>query len=247
MPRQEPLNDRIVEALEHRRRKCEVLKQQKQFTYKAAIDKIKAMRTNITRPSHVLDLKDVPSTMKEEMVNIINGTAPVEVAPPTPGQLRNAEQRGSNPEFHNPPSKGSGGWCIMLALHDAHCSGKATLTKHQIIRWAGDHLHISLEDGAAGYSKWSNVKNMQKKRWVHRTAYSSLSLRKRAASLQQSSGSSTLAQAVVQAQQQQEVQPASSSSSTGAVPQDLEAQAQQAQQQRRMQPPQAALMRFLIS
>jgi hypothetical protein len=30
MPRQEPLNDRIVEALENRRRKCEELKMDKQ-------------------------------------------------------------------------------------------------------------------------------------------------------------------------------------------------------------------------
>jgi hypothetical protein len=30
MPRQEPLNDRIVEALENRKRKCELLKMGKQ-------------------------------------------------------------------------------------------------------------------------------------------------------------------------------------------------------------------------
>jgi hypothetical protein len=56
--------------------------------------------------------------MREEIAEIINGTAPVEVAPPTPGELRNAARRGNNPTFQNPPSKGSGGWCIMLALHN---------------------------------------------------------------------------------------------------------------------------------
>ncbi|KAF6265829.1 hypothetical protein COO60DRAFT_764255 [Scenedesmus sp. NREL 46B-D3] len=172
MPRQEPLNDRVVEALENRRRKCEVLKMGKQFTYKAATDKIKAMRTNITRASHVLNLKDVPPTVKEEMVDIINGTAPVEVALPTPGELRNAARRGPSQMFQNPPAKGTGGWCILLALHNAHTNGKATLTKDQIIRWAGSHLHIAMEDGAAGFNKWSNAKRMETKCWVHRTAFS---------------------------------------------------------------------------
>jgi hypothetical protein len=55
--------------------------------------------------------------MKEEIVDIINGTAPVEVAPPTPGELRRAERRGNNQTFQNPPAKGTGGWCILLALH----------------------------------------------------------------------------------------------------------------------------------
>jgi hypothetical protein len=62
-------------------------------------------------------LKDVPPTMKGEIVNIINGTAPVEVALPTPGELRRAERRGTTPEFLNPPAHSSGGWCILLALH----------------------------------------------------------------------------------------------------------------------------------
>jgi hypothetical protein len=55
--------------------------------------------------------------MREEIVDIINGTASVEVAPPTPGELRRAAQRGTNMTFQNPPASGSGGWCILLALH----------------------------------------------------------------------------------------------------------------------------------
>jgi hypothetical protein len=61
---------------------------------------------------------------------------------------------------------------VVCGLMQAHSDGRATLTKDQIIRWAGSHLHIALEDGAAGYSKWSNVSNMETKNWVRRTAYS---------------------------------------------------------------------------
>lgn len=64
-------------------------------------------------------------------------------------------------------------WLLLwLWLLQAHTNGKATLTKDQIIRWAGSHLHIAMEDGAAGFNKWSNAKRMETKCWVHRTAFS---------------------------------------------------------------------------
>jgi hypothetical protein len=61
---------------------------------------------------------------------------------------------------------------VVLWLWQAHQSGSETLTKDQIIRWAGSHLHIAMEDGAAGFNKWSNAKHMEAKGWVQRIAYS---------------------------------------------------------------------------
>ncbi|WIA11755.1 hypothetical protein OEZ85_011850 [Tetradesmus obliquus] len=169
MPRKEPLNDKIVEALENRKRNCQLLRNDKEFTYGTAIAAIKAVRTNITRAAHVLDLK-ICRTMREEIVDIINGTAPVDVAGPSPRQLRNAERLGPNREFRNPPAKGAGSWCILLALHNAQ--GRDTLTKDQIIRWAGSHLHVNLNDGAAGHTKWSGCKTLENNGWMRRKAYS---------------------------------------------------------------------------
>jgi hypothetical protein len=60
----------------------------------------------------------------------------------------------------------------VLWLLQAHSNGRETLIKDQIVRWAGSHLHVAMEDGAAGYTKWNSVKNMQAKNWVKRTAYS---------------------------------------------------------------------------
>jgi hypothetical protein len=57
-------------------------------------------------------------------------------------------------------------------LLQAHSNGRDTLTKDQIIRWAGTQLHIAMEDGAGGFSKWSNATRMEAKGWVQRTAYS---------------------------------------------------------------------------
>jgi hypothetical protein len=60
----------------------------------------------------------------------------------------------------------------VLWLLQAHSNGRETLIKDQIVRWASSHLHVAMEDGAAGYTKWNSVKSMQAKNWVKRTAYS---------------------------------------------------------------------------
>lgn len=51
MPRKEPLNDKIIRALESRQHRAAALQQQVHFAYGRAIAAIRAVRRNITNPA----------------------------------------------------------------------------------------------------------------------------------------------------------------------------------------------------
>lgn len=64
MPRKEPLNEKILRALQSRQHKCEQLNQREKFAYEKAIAAVRGVNKNITNPATQLK-KCVPASSTE--------------------------------------------------------------------------------------------------------------------------------------------------------------------------------------
>eukprot|EP00878_Enallax_costatus_P024926 GHUV01026632.1.p1 GENE.GHUV01026632.1~~GHUV01026632.1.p1 ORF type:complete len:530 (+),score=166.74 GHUV01026632.1:315-1904(+) len=175
MPRTEPLNEKIIQALQSRKRRAELLNQQKQYQYGKAIQLITEFRGNITRISQLTGLckkGKITKPIFDEIEDVMSGNADVDVPAPSPAAQARAQARG--PAEQRLPGLGTGAAAILLVLYRESLkpNGARFMTKEQLQDRATRELHVNMYDESGGYSRWSGIKTLEDNQWVKRDAYS---------------------------------------------------------------------------